>query len=103
MCRWQVDGVQMYSAAKSSLVGVIESPDTLETVATLFVRILGHHLVQLCSLDYPEESEGEEEQGQNPGELGNNGVDRLAADFRGGDNYGTVSVCYDIISSCSFC
>ena len=38
----------MYSAAKSSLTGVIESPETLRMAASLFVKILGHSVVKLC-------------------------------------------------------
>ena len=38
----------MYSAAKSSLTGVIESPETLRMASSLFVKILGHSVVKLC-------------------------------------------------------
>ena len=41
----------MYSAAKSSLTGVIESPETLRKAASLFVKILGHSIVKLCRMD----------------------------------------------------
>ena len=41
----------MYSAAKSSLTGVIESPETLRMAASLFVKILGHSVVKLCRMD----------------------------------------------------
>ena len=41
----------MYSAAKSSLTGVIESPETLRMASSLFVKILGHSVVKLCRMD----------------------------------------------------
>ena len=41
----------MYSAAKSSLTGVIESPETLRMAASLFVKILGHSVVKMCRME----------------------------------------------------
>ena len=46
-----VSGIQMYSGAKSSLTGVIEAPDTLKSIAAIFVRVLVHRLVSLCHHD----------------------------------------------------
>ena len=51
----------MYSAAKSSLTGVIESPETLRMAASLFVKILGHSVVKMCRMVVEDEESNDVE------------------------------------------